>query len=38
MTSQQYNVLSILYDAGEPLSTSDILKKMLRKMLEFPDW
>ncbi|WP_185287773.1 MarR family winged helix-turn-helix transcriptional regulator [Chryseobacterium lactis] len=31
LTSQQYNVLSILYDAGEPLSTSDILKKMLEK-------
>ena len=31
LTSQQYNVLSILHDAGTPLSTSDILKKMLEK-------
>ncbi|NIF06524.1 MarR family transcriptional regulator [Chryseobacterium sp. Tr-659] len=31
LTSQQYNVLSILYDAGKPLSTSAILKKMLEK-------
>ncbi|AZA84485.1 MarR family transcriptional regulator [Chryseobacterium lactis] len=31
LTSQQYNVLSILNDAGGPLSTSDILKKMLEK-------
>ena len=31
LTSQQYNVLSILHDAKEPLSTSDILKKMLEK-------
>ncbi|MBB6331069.1 DNA-binding MarR family transcriptional regulator [Chryseobacterium sediminis] len=31
LTSQQYNVLAILYEAGEPLSTSDILKKMLEK-------
>ncbi|MCE3076291.1 MarR family winged helix-turn-helix transcriptional regulator [Chryseobacterium gwangjuense] len=31
LTSQQYNVLSILHDAGIPLSTSDILKKMLEK-------
>lgn len=31
LTSQQYNVLSILHDAGTPMSTSDILKKMLEK-------
>lgn len=31
LTSQQYNVLSILHDEGTPLSTSDILKKMLEK-------
>lgn len=31
LTSQQYNVLSILHDAGIPLSTSDILQKMLEK-------
>lgn len=31
LTSQQYNVLAILHEAGEPLSTSDILKKMLEK-------
>ncbi|WP_250254848.1 MarR family transcriptional regulator [Chryseobacterium sp. Marseille-Q3244] len=31
LTSQQYNVLSILHDAGQPLSTSAILKKMLEK-------
>jgi DNA-binding MarR family transcriptional regulator len=31
LTSQQYNVLSVLSDAGTPLSTSDILKKMLEK-------
>ncbi|WP_312992790.1 MarR family winged helix-turn-helix transcriptional regulator [Chryseobacterium flavum] len=31
LTSQQYNVLSILHDAGKPLSTSDILKEMLEK-------
>lgn len=31
LTSQQYNVLSILHDAGEPISTSDILKKMMEK-------
>lgn len=31
LTSQQYNVLSILHDAGKPLSTSNILKKMLEK-------
>jgi DNA-binding MarR family transcriptional regulator len=31
LTSQQYNVLSILYDAGTPLSTSAILKRMLEK-------
>ncbi len=31
LTSQQYNVLSILHDAGEPLSTSVILKRMLEK-------
>ncbi|MBV8325066.1 MarR family transcriptional regulator [Chryseobacterium sp.] len=31
LTSQQYNVLSILHETGTPLSTSDILKKMLEK-------
>ncbi len=31
LTSQQYNVLSILHDAGEPLSTSDILQQMIEK-------
>lgn len=31
LTSQQYNVLSILHEAGMPLSTSDILQKMLEK-------
>ncbi len=31
LTSQQYNVLKILYDAGQPLSTSEILEEMIEK-------
>jgi len=31
LTSQQYNVLSILHQAKIPLSTSDILQKMVEK-------
>ena len=36
LTSQQYNALSILHDAGEPLSTSDILKRMMEKNAGVP--
>ena len=31
LTSQQYNVLSILHKAGRPMSTSDILEQMIEK-------